>query len=261
MKSTKLAWMKKTQKANVSVFKTLGTIPEPPEQDFPLTLAMKRKSTQLAGVTGGMDWEGITCNDQGDIFLASEYYFSVLKVAKDGKLQWLGKDIFKSGYEKGLFQVFNAYIEGIVWWNDALVLAAERDPRGMMVLQQENKTTKNDDFLVKDIYVQPGPTQTEKGISYDYAGLEVFNNTLIALDRNTYQVCQLDAAYQQTACASFYDFAKQEKYRYVDDKYGHAEGLAMDEKTIWVILDNNRDARVSDPDNNKSQLFRFKNPW
>jgi hypothetical protein len=63
--------------AKAELWKAIEEIPEPPKQKYDQWVGIKRFLGELFGLSGGHDWEGIACNKQGDIFLASEYYFSV----------------------------------------------------------------------------------------------------------------------------------------------------------------------------------------
>jgi hypothetical protein len=52
---------------------------------------------------------------------------------------------------------------------------------------------------------------------------------------------------------SFDDVVESENYRYKDMKYGLAEGLAVTDEFIYVVLDNNKDSR--EHENNQNSLF------
>jgi hypothetical protein len=43
-------------------------------------------------------------------------------------------------------------------------------------------------------------------------------------------------------------------------KYGRAEGLAVDKDHFYVILDNNNDPKINDPNNRLPLLFIFERP-
>lgn len=73
------------------------------------------------------DFEGITHDNSGNFYIVSESRFRILKVSADGEVAWITPDLKSYGEEKGLFQVFNAYLEGIAWTGENhFILAAER---------------------------------------------------------------------------------------------------------------------------------------
>lgn len=232
-------------------WKTLTDIPAPPTQAFSLGTSAKRFFETLLGLSRGADWEGIACNAQGDIFLASEYYFSVLKISSDASMQWMIKDLYRTGLKAGLFQKNNAYLEGITVFDRGLLLAAERDPRGLIHVKDNTLS----------ISVQPGAQSTPEGLSLDFTGLETFQGKTLVLERNQYQVCTLNAHDIPENCYSFKDTALSASWGYATGPYGLAEGLAVDGDTLWIIVDNNGDARLSDPQDHRSTLMRFRNPF
>ena len=52
----------------------------------------------------------------------------------------------------------------------------------------------------------------------------------------------------------------REEYRYGDRRFGMAEGLAMDAAHIYVVLDNNGNAREHDATDTRPMLFVFHRP-
>lgn len=237
--------------ATAETWKDITELPEPPKQKYSWWMSIKRFLAELFGVSGGVDWEGITCDRQGNLYLASEYYFSVLKVDQAGGKEWLIDGLYKTGHDKGLFQKDNAYIEGISIDRDGVLLAVEREPRGFISV---NKGAAS-------VYVQPGPQISEEGLPYDYAGLDVYQGKNIVLERNHYKVCEFSKAFETRACYSFKNVAMSSDWGYHTGKYGLAEGLAIDGESLWIIVDNNGDARKSNPDDNRSTILRFKNPF
>jgi hypothetical protein len=236
--------------AHVRVWKDIGKLPEPPKQKFGWWLSVKRFFAELLGFSNGADWEGIACNEHGDIFLASEYYFSVLKVSSAGKKVWLVDNLFQMANKTGLFQKDNAYIEGITVNGNELLLAVEREPRGFINIKGKKST----------FYVQPGPLYSSKNLPYDYSGLSRYQDKNVALEKNHYRICELETTFKPVMCYSFKEIAKSFEWGYSSDKYGLAEGLAISHDSVWIIVDNNGDSRLSDPENNQPIIMKFKNP-
>jgi hypothetical protein len=238
-------------KAKVGLWKTITDIPQSPKQKYGWLVSIQRFLGELFGLTGGYDWEGIACNQQGDIFLASEYYFSVLKVDSKGHKTWVIDDLYQRGKQAGLFQKSNAYIEGIVNQENGLVLAAEREPYGF--IRHAGGT--------ESFYVQPGAKHSVDGLPNDYTGLDSYNGKLIALERNHYKVCELSGNYVPVTCYLFKDVAKSREWGYNAGKYGLAEGLVIEGDSLWIIVDNNGDSRKADSNDKRSTILKFKNPF
>ncbi len=237
--------------AKTKRWKELHDLPEQPKQEFGWWMRFKRFISELLGFSGGADWEGIACDRQGNIYLASEYYFSVLKIDQTGKNEWLINGLYKIGYDNGLFQKDNAYIEGISIDGDQILLAAEREPRGFVSVKKGSVS----------VYVQPGSQISDEGLPYDYTGMEVYQNKNIVLDRNHYKVCELTKGYETTVCYSFKSVAKSPDWVYDTGKYGLAEGVAIDGESLWIVMDNNGDSRNLNPNDNRATILRFKNPF
>ncbi len=237
--------------ATAIVWKELSELPEPPKQNFGWWMSFKRFFAELFGFSGGMDWEGLDCDGQGNLYLASEYYFSVLKIDPAGKKEWLIDDLYQSGQEKGLFQKDNAYIEGISADDTGLLLAAEREPRGFISFNNGSMS----------IYAQSGPQISGEDLPFDYTGLDRYQNKIIVLERNHYKVCELNNEYKATVCYSFRNIAMSSDWGYDTGKYGLAEGLAIDGESLWIVFDNNGDARNFNPEDTRSTIFQFKNPF
>ena len=49
--------------------------------------------------------------------------------------------------------------------------------------------------------------------------------------------------------------------QYRDMTYGLAEGLALDDTHLYLVLDNNDDTLAADPKDNRSRLLIFANPF
>ena len=74
-----------------------------------------------------LDLEGITRDDDGSFYLASEGAFAILKVDADGKkASWVTTSLRKTGASAGLFQTRGGYLEGITLMaRDRFLVTAE----------------------------------------------------------------------------------------------------------------------------------------
>lgn len=234
-------------------FLKLKDIPEPPPQDYPVSANMKRFIAELLGLAGGMDWEGIACDSDGNMYLASEYNFSVLKVSPAGVMEWVVDGLYAFGVKEGLFGVDNAFLEGIEIREGEIVVAVERDPRALIKVQDQEPV---------DVHHPVSAGKDGDGLSFDFTGLSVWNGRLFALGRNHYEVCELEwENFTVQHCATYRHVERSGEYGYQTGPYGLAEGLSVNDDSVWVILDNNGDARLAQPEDVRAQAFRFANPF
>lgn len=90
-----------------------------------------------------------------------------------------------------------------------------------------------------------------------------YKDTLYALERNAFVVSQLikeNGQYRQGKGWSYEYIENDEKWLYRDTTYGLAEGLCLDDKFIYIALDNNGDARRNNPKDTRPLLFILERP-
>lgn len=240
--------------ARTKTFLDLRNIPEPPKSSFPVNERLTRKAGELSGYSGGFDWEGLTCDKQGNFYLVSEYFFAVLKVTSDGHSKWVSPSFYNEGRAKGLFEKMNAYGEGITIVEDKIVVAIEREPRGLIQIKDEQ---------IQRIQVESGAVYSEPGLSFDYAGMDVWNNQVYLLERNHLKLCpavDLGSDSSSSALKCFHYRSTHEQWGFDSPPYGTAEGLAIDGDTIWLIFDNNQKGRLVDPNDRRPVLLSLTFP-
>jgi hypothetical protein len=203
------------------------------------------------------DWEGITCDPDGNILLLSETYVDIAKVSQAGEVSWLNTSLLKAGKEHGLFQINNAYAEGIALLDDkTIVVAAERQPRGLAVLRKNGNTWNTEVRAVETSPIPPKPGRTD-----DFSGLAVYGNTLYSLERNASAVCARNIEdLKPIQCWSYAHVEEATDFRYQDNTYGLGEGIVFTDQYLFIVLDNNGDARLADAEDRRAQLFVFEKP-
>ena len=207
------------------------------------------------------DFEGIT-HDGDNFYLISEKQFKILSISKDGTDQnWLNIEpsLENIAKEVGLFQTYNAYLEGICVYrknnNLNFILAAERQPRGFIQfsLNKHNKISSFTAYKSKQKNYQ-----FDQQRSADFSGLSCSgDNELYVLNRNSYTVVKLKRVknkFIEVFGWSYKDIITQPQYQYQNMKFGHAEGVYVDDEKIYIILDNNKNSRKND-ENNRNSLF------
>lgn len=203
-----------------------------------------------------LDLEGLTGYDDGSLLLASESHCRLLVVSPSGHAHWSTPSLEELGREAGLFQKSNAGLEGVARVGKQLVLAAEREPRGLLEADDEGRHVV--------AYRMPAAACTARSKrSADISDLTVSDGELFALERNAHLIVRLarvDGRYRE---AGYWSYARAEndpRYRYEDRTFGLAEGLALDAQHVYVVLDNNEQPREAALDDRRPQLFVFERP-
>ena len=203
-----------------------------------------------------LDLEGITADGKGNFILVSETHSRLLRVNAKGT-RWLpGNDLKLPAQASGLLRKKNAGIEGIGFTSpNRLLLAAEREPRGLIEVDLSPQyNIKSATATLFEFSVFPFP----EGRSTDFTGIDVHDGQVYILQRNANIVSTLDRrvdGFREGQAWSFQDVVEDPQYRYEDMRYGHAEGLAVDDNNFYVILDNNSNGRTAQPDDKRSLLL------
>jgi len=202
-----------------------------------------------------LDLEGLARADDGSWLLASEGEFRVLKVSSDGKTSWATPSLRARGEERGLFQKSGAGIEGIARTGSTLLLAAEREPRGLL---ESNGGDQWHAFAMPES-VCPALLSRPN----DFADLSADGEHIFALIRNSHLVLQLEKHAGVWTEGTAWSYARTEndpRFAYADRTFGLGEGLALDAQHVYVILDNNRMPRAAEPGDHRPLLFVFRRP-
>lgn len=207
-----------------------------------------------------LDFEGITCDANGVFYLASETLFRVLRVDPcEEYSSWVTPSVRSYGEEKGFFQVPNTNIEGIAMVGEnQFVLCAERQPRG--IIEVDMHTTP---YEIKAFKYDKTSLRLPGNRNLDFTGLFFENQKLYALQRNLFVISELvrdDQAFGERNFWSYQSIETSVELQYSDMTFGRGEGLCMDKERIYVILDNNGDHRVSDPNDRRPLLLIMQRP-
>ena len=207
-----------------------------------------------------LDFEGLTCDASGNFLLVSEAGFRVLFVnAKGDSVAWLTPSVKSAGEAQGLFQTPNGYLEGIAMADSStLVLAAEREPRGLVEIDMSGDPAVFSAFTYDETRL---PVQ--EGRNIDFAGLHFENGTSWALNRNADCISRIEYGGAQLVEREFWSFAetiRDSEFSYSDMDFGMAEGIYMDAGRIFVVLDNNRIARKNNPDDRRPLFLILARP-
>ncbi|MEE4088569.1 esterase-like activity of phytase family protein [Pseudomonas viridiflava] len=235
-----------------------------PESYLPLSL---RSLANLSSIVrgGSMDFEGISCDAAGNRYLVSEAYGTVLKVPVEGAPVWLPLPaaLVEQARANGMLQHFNAILEGIAVnaAGDRIWLAAEREKRGLLVVQRDKDQWTCGQSCV--LLAEAGkdtlpPEQNRKKVSTDFSDISLYNGKLFTLERSVYRICRRELESGQIErCWSFSKEAMLPSRRY-DQPYGLTEALVVDETGAWIGIDNNSGARADGEE--RPIVWRFAAP-
>ena len=207
-----------------------------------------------------LDLEGITCDSEGDFYLCSEGANQILFVSRDGsEVHWIFESLKSYGDKKGFFQIRNAGLEGIALIGpDQFVLCIERQPRGIIRLNLKDNPAKVDLF---DLDETKWKLPEER--FPDFTGLFVENKDAYVLERGASVISKLTFKNGQVELSprwSYSQIENSDEWRYANTLFTCGEGLCMDEKFIYVILDNNGEYRYTNPDDRRPLLFIMQRP-
>jgi len=241
------------------------TPPLVPESGLPWGL--KTRNWVASYVRGGeLDYEGITCDQAGNLYVVSEDHAAVLQLPVQGEPDWLKIDpaMIRQARASGMLLHFNALFEGLAInpAGDRLWLAAERERRGLVAIERQHSvwTCGRTCVVLSEAGVEMQPPQmpNARALSRDFADLAWFEGKLFTLERNAYRLCRRDAdSGSVERCWSFAaDTLKPE--RLYDQPFGLAEALVVDAKGAWVGIDNNNGDRADGE--SRPVVWRFDAP-
>ncbi len=200
-----------------------------------------------------LDLEGITRGDDGHFYLASEGAFAILKVdAIEMQASWVTTSLRGVGASAGLFQTRGGYLEGItLMGRDRFLVSAERQPCGLIEVDMAPEQR------IVEI-ANHGSTNSYTGLHREVENVYILQRSTATI-RKTIRYLDIDAP---STIWSFAHIVNDPEYLYQHEQFGAktAEGLAMDRDLVYVILDNNNDARRMYPTDHRPLLLIMKRP-
>jgi len=229
------------------------------ETSATLTPHVRFAAPPLDGVAK-LDFEGISHDKKGDFYLVSESTSRVLRVSQDGRTaEWVTPDIREVGRKKGLFQIVNGGLEGVACVSpQQFFLCAERQARGILKVRVRDGQTETEAWNCDE-----RDWDSPYGRPPDFSDLYLEKDRLFALMRSDEGVAEMRRDGERFHARQFWSFGRTLRdpaYSYRDSTYGKAEGLSMDRKRIYLILDNNTDTRSNNEQDARPLFFIFKRP-
>lgn len=224
--------------------------PPPPASALPWGMRMRNWAAGL--LRGGKhDFEGLSCDAQGNRYLASETHAAVLQVTPAGDAQWLNlpSSLVRQARASGMLLHFNQGFEGIAVdpGGERLWLAAEQRRRGVAVLHRQGNSWRcsGSCVLLSESGSEPSPPAIGGHTApLDFSGLAFFGEKLFTLERQAHRICRrTPGSGEVERCWSFAAEALSDARRY-PTKYGQAEALWIDQRGAWIGVDNGSLARA-----------------
>jgi len=215
---------------------------------------------QFAEPVARLDLEGITCDSSGVFYLVSETLYRVFRVdPRRDYASWVTPSVRPFGEEKGLFKARNAALEGVaVVGDDHFVVCVERQPRGIIEIDMSKKPCEISAFAYDRTSLKLPENRRP-----DFTDLFFEDQELYALHRNPYAISKLirnGETFEERNFWSYESIETSEELQYSNMIFGRAEGLCMDKERVFVILDNNGDHRLSDPEDRRPLLLIMQRP-
>lgn len=224
--------------------------PPAPESGLPWGLRMRNWAAGL--VRGGhLDFEGMSCDSQGNRYLVSETRAAVLQIPPAGQAQWLSlpKTLVRQARASGMLLHFNQGFEGIAIdpAGERLWLAAEKNRRGLTVLHRQRSTWRctGGCVLISESGMEASPEALGgHAETRDFSALAYYNEKLFTLERQAHRICRRTLSNGEVErCWSFAGEALTEPRRYPVN-YGMAEALWVDKDGAWIGVDNGSETRA-----------------
>ncbi len=217
------------------------------------------------------DLEGIALEadaDQGHagvaMLLASEGRSRVLRVEPDGATVWITPALEELVRPLGMLRLDNAGLEGIARLpNGRILLAAERDLRGLIELPAGGLRDEHDRAAAQAWAMPSSICTPPPGRQNDFADLAVWNGQVFALERNCHVVMHIERTPTAWIERDGWSYARTEndpRFAYHDRRFGVAEGLALDDRHVFIVTDNNHDYLATDDQDRRPRLFVFQHP-
>ena len=105
--------------------------------------------------------------------------------------------------------------------------------------------------------------RTPTGRTPDFSDLATYGNELFALIRSAHLIVGMKRGATGWAEGEAWSFAATEnddRFGYLDRRYGVAEGLALDGNLVYLVFDNNGNGRSQAPEDVRPQLLVFARP-
>ncbi len=205
------------------------------------------------GKIGHWDIEGIAEDPEGRIYFCEELNRWVLRGdPRTGKLEKLPIDWtpVKKYFSKDL----NSSWEGIAAGADGNLYLANEWETGRLIVVDPVNFRVTSDFKVTPLG-HPSRDVT-------YSDLSWFENDLWVLCRQSRHVLRVDpAAHRVKSDFNYASIEISSEYGYATlIPYGQFEGLSVDAKDIWLVIDNNGSARIASRTDTRPTLFRCARP-
>jgi hypothetical protein len=214
-------------------------------------------TTQLAPFarekTGRWDCEGIARDDAGRLYLCEEANRWILRW--DPRTQSVERLVIDWSPAKSYFTTtdINASFEGVAIGGGKLYVANERQ-RGRIIVVDLATLKVERHFQVS--------YSASRAFDTHYSDLSWHDGALWVLLRESDAVLKVDPLKEIVLAEFSYGEMTRQREVIYTGKYptGTMEGLAVDDESIWLVTDNNGEARWSARSDTRPTLFKCRRP-
>ena len=210
------------------------------------------KAAKAAGKEYLFDFEGVCYNGDGRFLAVDERDRGIfeLDILNGTILPAITREQLLEGLDFLLDAKLNNGFEGIAVDDETLYLAQEMFPSAVLVYKRDSASIRHDKTIT-----------LEKNI--DITGLSFFEGHLYALGRTSSRVFKLEPQSGEViATADFMTFADSITFRYRNAMpfYRNSEGITIDNKFIYIVLDGNGQRIMDGSGRRETLMFVFKKP-
>lgn len=204
------------------------------------------------------NFEGIVTDNKGNFVVIGEKSLSLVIVNEKGEAQ-ATKSFKKEALKENMFKNRSEGPEGVCITDDGDVVIASQNDHGKLMIANiidndfENVETKK----IKSKEIKEG-----KGKEKSISDLNYFKGNIYALLKNQNTVIKLK--YEGK------NFVEEETYEFENAVNGSdflylignslGEGVAVDDKYIYVVFDNNNQPRLANINDTRPLLLKFEKP-
>ncbi|WP_444914331.1 hypothetical protein [Microbulbifer sp. TRSA007] len=207
----------------------------------------------LTRPAAAMDFEAITCADD-KFYLLSERYNRIAEINMEGKGHWLENMWSATAKAQGYMHGYNLSGVGLQKVGDDFWMAIERDPRALVKLGPKGSVQ----------IVTPPPV---KGLDFrdeseNMAGLYYYDGALWTLEPNAYAVCRRELpSLKAEWCLDYWEHENSSELGYeVSRTGGKGDGLAIGERGVFIVFDNDNISRIHDPQDRRALFLHLALP-
>lgn len=205
-----------------------------------------------------LNFEGITSDKDGKLYVIGEKSLSVVIINKKGEAKET-KSFKKEAKQEEMFKKKNEGPEGICVTDSGEFIIASQNDYGKLMTAN---IVKNDFENIKIKKIKSREIKNGHGKEKSISDLCYYGGEVYALLKKQNVVLKLkseDENFVEEETYTFEDSVKGSEFLYlIGNNLG--EGIAIDDKYIYVVFDNNNQPRMAAMNDTRALLLKFEKP-